>query len=434
MDQVKNDVIGFDEKDVLLPFEVFDADEVSDFFLKQKLRPFAGYDQYTGDNLLNFYNKMAEYSPTSSSCIESKKIIAFANKLTIVKKTNKDFDLGEKEEVNDASKKKFIEFIENLTIERFSGLKDLSISCYEEWEKNGNVGIHIKLFEVGKDRKCVISKRDTAHFRYDFDDNVVLSYQWNHDYITKNPPITIPIYPKATRIKGVIHTFLHFKNSGFFYGRPPSKGSILNQYGEYQNYHYLCKVAQKDFVVRLIMEIEDDAPKNNRLINNKRDREAGYEGTLDRIERKFTNKAKDPSTIMALSRPPNAKPMEVHQIQPNTSDRFYQRMDAVHSGLIIKSHNWSARLLGGDSNSFLSKDVYLDELKVKDATINLYNQNKIHEVIDTALDICKEWMENTEIEEVTFNFNSPYLRLIKNERIANGLTDDQRDIKVESGV
>jgi uncharacterized protein YjaZ len=104
-------------------------------------------------------------------------------------------------------------------------------------------------------------------------------------------------------------------------------------------------------------------------------------------------------------------------------------MDAVHSGLIIKSHNWSARLLGGDSNSFLSKDVYLDELKVKDATINLYNQNKIHEIVDKALSVCKEWTERTDIEDITFSFNSPYMQLIKNERIANESVNDERDIE-----
>jgi hypothetical protein len=419
-----NDVIGFDEKEILLPFEVHDPDDVSNFFYSRKLRPFAGYDQHTGDNLLSFYNKMAEYTPTSSACIESKKIIAFANRLSIVKKTNKEFDLGESEEISLSLKKKYVNFLDQIKIDRFNGIKDLSISCYEEWEKNGNVGIHIKLYEVGKDRKCVISKRDTAHFRYDFEDNVVLSYEWNSDYMTKNEPLIIPLYPKATKIKGVTHTFIHFKNSGFFYGRPPSKGSILNQYGEYQNYHYLAKVAQKDFTVKLIMEIEDDAPKNNRLINNKRDREAGYEGTLDRLEKKFTNKSKDPTTLMALSRPPNAKPMELHQIAPNTNDRFYQRMDSVHSGLIIKSHNWSARLLGADSNSFLSKDVYLDELKVKDATINMYNQNKIHEIVDKAITICKEWMERSDIYDITFSYNSPYLQLIKNEKIANEFIDD----------
>jgi hypothetical protein len=424
-----SDVIGFDEKEILLPFEVHDPDNVSNFFYKHKLRPYAGYDQNTGDNLLGFYNKMAEYTPTSSACIESKKIIAFANRLSIVRKTNKEFDLDESEEISTALKKKYVEFLDQIKIDRFNGIKDLSISCYEEWEKNGNVGIHIKLYEVGKERKCVISKRDTAHFRYDFDDNVVLSYEWDSDFMTKNEPLTVPLYPKATRIKGVIHTFIHFKNSGFFYGRPPSKGSILNQYGEYQNYHYLAKVALKDFTVKLIMEIEDDAPKSNRLINNKRDREAGYEGTLDRLESKFSNKAKDPSTLMAFSRPPNAKPMELHQIAPNTNDRFYQRMDAVHSGLIIKSHNWSARLLGGDSNSFLSKDVYLDELKVKDATINLYNQNKIHEIVDKALSVCKEWTERTDIEDITFSFNSPYMQLIKNERIANESVNDERDIE-----
>lgn len=420
-------LLGFVEEELKLPFEIVDPDDVMETFNKYKLVPYSGDLHASGDGLLNFYNQMAADGSTSNACIESKKIVGFGNKAKVVKRTDPSFDLGEEDEAVDKSiSQKYVDFVNNINWGQNTQFMDCAINNYFNWEANGNICLELQMFETGKERSVRILTHKQEHLKYKFTAKgepmvVLYSLKWTSDYLLKNEPIEIPVYPKATKINGVIRTIVHVKNGQYWYGRPPSKGSILHQYNEYQNMLYLCRLTGKDFSGRIIIEVEDDAPQTNRFINQKRDKAEGFKGTLDRFERKFTKGARNPSTIVLTSRPNGAKPMEVSQILPNTNERYYEKMDGILSGHIIKSHAWSPRLLGGNTSSYFSTNVYIDELKVKDATNNLYNQNMVHRAMSTCIREAMIWMGADDLLDYTFQFQSPYLKLIQNEKRVNDL-------------
>jgi hypothetical protein len=204
--------------------------------------------------------------------------------------------------------------------------------------------------------------------------------------------------------------------------------------------YYLNRLTAKEFLAKTIIEVEDDAPNNNRLVNNKRDQQVGYKSTLDRFEKRFTNASKNPSTFIMMSRPVNSKPMEVVQLQPNTNERFYEKMGNQNETKIIQSHAWSKRLLGGDGTSLFSTGVYMDELKVKDATTNIFYQRKLHQFINRALHLAMDW-SNQDLKDVTYEFQSPYIEILKKEKfiydeygIDNPENDDDTNLVEQNQV
>lgn len=424
LEEEGTNLFGFELIEMNLPFEIMDDEDLCKLFNDKKLVPYAGTMEKTGDNLLEFYNDMADFTPTSSACIYTKKIVSFGGKLQIVKSSSSIFDFEEEyEEVSMDLKKKYAEFISSINFGIDQDLYNAQINQYEEFERNGNMWLEVEMYQVGKDKVINFRRWQTKHVRFLYTKNeeryVALSYKWDSDYLKKNPERYVPVYPYVENNKGVFRTVIHEKAAGnFWYGRPSSKGSILNQYSEYQNMYYLCRLTSKDFTGRLIIEIEDDAPNQNRLINNKRDQQAGFQSTLDRFEKRFTNRSKNPSTFILMTRPPNSKPMQVEQILPNTNERYYEKMDKINSGQIIRSHSWSPRLLGGDAVSLFSTGVYMDELKVKDATTNIYFQNKVHGLFDKAIKLAMSWAD-VNLQYITYKVTSPYVAILKNEKMIN---------------
>lgn len=416
-------LFGFDIIEMDLPFEIYDGDDIKDVFYKRKLVPYAGTVERSGDNLLEFYNDMAEHTATSAACIFAKKSMFFANKLNVVKASDSIFQFEEDddEEVPIEKKKQYAEFLNSIDYGRDNNFRDFATANHGEAEKNGNMWCEVEMFMVGTDRVIKFRRHETKHVRFRYtksnDREVEISWKWDQEYLREHKPRVLQVYPNATLSRGVFRTMVHESMTGnFWYGRPPSKGSILYQYNEYQNIYYLCKNVSKDFIAKVIMEVEDDAPANNRLVNNKRDQQAGYKGTLDRLEKKFTNSARNPSTFILMTRPVNSKPMAVHQMMSNTNERYYEKIGKLNETKIIQSHAWSNRLLGGDAVSLFSTGVYMDELKVKDVTTNLYYQNKLHQFLDRVINLAMNWA-NVDLTDYTFGFQSPYINVLKNEKM-----------------
>lgn len=416
----KRELFGFDIIDMKLPFEVYDGDDLMDFFKKNKLVPYAGTVNHSGDQLLDFYNDMADFTPTSSSCIFAKKSMFFGNKMRLVQSTDNTFDFEEEDiEVTVEKKKAYSAFINSINFGKDIDFASFISAQYVEYERNGNMWMEVEMYMVGKDKVINFKRHEAKHVKYRFttssDREVEISYKWDDEYLRKNPSRVISVYPNANFSKGVFRTIIHEKDGNFWYGRPPSKGSVLNQYNEYQNMYYLNRLTSKDFIAKTIIEMEDDAPSNNRLVNNKRDQQAGYKSTLDRFEKRFTNLSKNPSTFLLMSRPIGAKPMQVEQLMPNTNERYYEKMGKLNETKIIQSHAWSNRLLGGDAVSLFSTGVYMDELKVKDVTTNLFYQTKVHRFINKAILLAMEWA-GVDLQDVTFEFQSPYINVLKKEK------------------
>lgn len=420
-----NDLFGFDTIDLKLPFEAVDDDDIIDFFRKKKIVPYAGNFDVSGDRLLAFYEYMAENTPTSSACISSKAIVSFGSRLEIGKRFHPIFDIGEEnDEVSVAEKKDYIKNISMVNFKTDGDVKNLCNNLYYGWEANGNMWLEVEMYELGKERKVNIIRHEQKHVRYQFtkkEEKIALvSLKWDNEYEKENPPREVPIFPNAIKSKGVVRTMLHVKNTrNFWYGKPPSKGSILEQYMEYADMFYLGRLNAKEWTARTVFEVEDDAASSNRLINNKRDQNAGFKNTIDRFGKNFSNKSKDPSTFLLITRPPNSKPMAVHQMVNNTNERYYQKMSEIYEGRIIKSHSWSPRLLGGNTSVYFATGVYLDELKVKDATTNLAYQQKVEGLVYQALDIAFDYLGISKARDLGFKFVSPYVKIIENEKKVN---------------
>jgi hypothetical protein len=187
----------------------------------------------------------------------------------------------------------------------------------------------------------------------------------------------------------------------------------------------LSRLTTKEFTGKILMEVEDGPSNRNKVLNNKRDQEAGFENTLDRFERNFTNRSDDPSTILMFSRPSGARPAFVEQILPNTNEKYYETMDLINTSKIIQAHSWSSRLLGGNANAYFSTNVYIDEIKTKDTSVIPSLRNVVQSIVHTAIDFVVKIEERIDIEGFQYSFKSPYLHFIEKEKkYSNEIIDD----------
>lgn len=414
-------LFGFDMLEDPLPFEVSDVDDIKEFFLKKKLVPYNGTTHSSGHGLLVFYDWMAKASVTSGACINAKKLTAFGGPIKVGYNYDPVFDLGEEEKKPPpyAEQKKFAEMCGQVIFGKSDkNLKRLSANIYEEYESNGNGWLELKLFEVAGEKFVAMHSHRQKEVLFEYteyqDGYVKVSKSWDENYLRKRQPDVIPLYPNfETAPDGSLRTMLHISNgTNRWYGRPPSQSSSLHQYSEYQNKYYQVKQAGKEFTGKLLVEVEDDQPKVNRLIDNVRDRKAGFKNTQDRFEKNFTRKASDPSTFLLFSRPFGSKPMSVFQIAPNTSHKYFETTDKLDEKKIVMSHSWAINLLGVGGATGLSTNIYLDELSIKDATTNLHNQEEVKSIVGAALSEANIWL-NAGVDDLGIIYSSPFAKIIK---------------------
>lgn len=409
-----------------LPSEVRDPVEVQQMFRELNLVPYAGTHEVTGDALRDFLISMGHLSATHAACIGSKKRVSLG-KLTVMRRADVDFDLAGDAEVGDAASREFIEFVK--TVNTGGNVRDLALSLYEDWEETGDQFVEIVFSTVLGVKSYAVHRHPPRNCKYLATGKgeqrwVAISPIWKKAYLDKNPPAILPLFPAFDEgPDGSLRSILHRRNGkNEWYGRPPSFGSWMFQYREFQDASYLVKVANNNFTGQLIVEVEDDNPG----ATDEDARRAGYSGEADRIHKNFTHQAEDPMTVWYSTRPTGARPMFVHQVEPNTAESFYKAMDEITEAKIIRAHQWSKRLMEAEEAGGLSTNVFLDALKSRLPVIAGIQEDALA-VLNRALTAIALDSGRGALSELGLGFKSPYQEILEQTKETEQTERNEQD-------
>lgn len=398
-----------------IPDEISDPSEVQEIFSTLRLVPYAGTVEQSGDKLLDFYIKMSELSATQSACRESIKKYSFG-KIDIVRREDPEFYLEQETEVSLDLKTSFIrEVLDQIDLDGLTW-KSLLCNLYDDGKKSGNNWLMVTMAETDGQRSVSLKWIKVQQAKYILPEQkddprmVAISPLWTQDYIRKNPPDIVPVFPlMADEGDGVTRTLIHWKNGPFlWYGRPDSVGSILQQYRRFQDDMYGIKSSANEYTGRTILETEDDDPEET----NRRAIRSGFENEAHRMEENFTNKGSGSLSFTHLVRPFGAKPMAVHQLQPNTNESWFTAMSELSDKAVIQSNHWSAKLLYDDTASGLSNNIVIDALKAKIPVIR-NNQAIAEDPVNVALSIIVDFLGMAQFQGLALDVRSPYADILE---------------------
>ena len=412
-------VATFNFKDIENPIslEILDSKELTNTLNKYPVIPFASNGKQTAHGLLNFLNSCRFISPTLGSCVESIKTYVLNGKLDINFQTDEDFDLGEDIiEVSKDVKLFFKDFVKS--IGRRHSFSTISEKLYLSLKDNGNYYIelvHSTSLGVKSSHMFVHRSEDCMYgiTANNLPKVILISPIWTEEYLRKNPPRVINVFPDYTLDGGVYRTIIHVKVGNFrWYGRPDWVGSWVNVYREFQDNEYLTKIAANQFTGQVFLEIEEDDVENDDPFNEEGAiNDEGFDSLIDKIEANFTNNSKNPQTVLVTSRPYGSKPAFIYQFNPNTNENFYKVSSDLARQKIIESNQWSERLLGNAVASGWAQDAFIQELEVKEISILQHIRSKIEYGLNLVINEAIKYQDKKQFDNLGVNFKTSLERL-----------------------
>lgn len=391
--------------------EIRDTSELKKLHRDWKLVPYAGTTDESGDSLRAFLASMVYLSPTHGACISSKKQLSLG-KLMVRKRQDEEFTFGVDEEASAQTSAAYLEFIKAINLDGKT-LKDLSGDFHEDWEETGDqfleivvtttMGVKSYAFYRHRPENCKYLATKKGEQRF-----IAVSPIWTTEFLKKNPPNVLPVFPLWEEGKSTMRTILHRKHGkNEWYGRPPAFSAWIYEYREFQDSTYLVKTSNNNFTGQLIVEVEDDNPQQT----DEDAKNAGFKNEAERVAENFTAQGDDPMSVWYTTRPFGSKPMFVHDVKPNTSQDYYKVVGEISERVIIRAHNWSKRLMEAEESSGLSSNIFMDVLKSRLPVI--YNiQENATAILNKALRAVSFLEGKTEFESLGIAFVSPYQEIL----------------------
>ncbi len=442
--QQKKRSMAFNFADVRNPIslEISDPEELKTLFTKWPLIPYAYSHGNSAVGLLHFLNSGRFISSSLGACHESIKTYAFGNKIDIGHIVDEDFDLGDElEPLTVEQKKTFRQFLkENVVLGDQMSYSQITEFLYDSYRDNGNYFIELIHTETAGVKTSKIQYHPTTNCCYrvtpqDGAKIIVISPVWNEQYLEKNPPAQIPLFPNYKKsADGTLRTIIHVKNGNMkWYGRPDWIACWVDVFREYQDSDYLVKTASNRFTGEVFMEIEDDDLESGSTIDDEEAIEAGFDSVTDRIEENFTAKGDDPQSIIVTTRPYGASNAFIYQFKPNTNENFFKTSKELTRQSILENNQWSERLLGNAKNEGFSNDTHVKELKVKDISVLEKYRMKISYGLNLCLNEIIKFHNYPELAEIGFYYKSS-LEKLQEKTVDFKTTIDAFGVGVRAGV
>lgn len=407
-----------------IPEEIRDTDELQSMLYKYKLVPFAGLDTKTGHSLLLWYMMLAKLSTTHGSVIEKLKTYTIGGRPTIEQRLDPDFNTGEeRREVSTAEKIAYRDRLNEIVTWGGLTLKEATERIFKQYKDTGNSFVDMAISTVNGQSRVDIKVRPVYECIYKLTKPgqpkmVAISPVWTNQYLEKNPPEIVPLYPNTVNIEGVQRTILHLKNGGNWYGRPDSEHGDLFKYREVQDALYIIKQAAANFVGQLILEVEEDNLVSNPVIDDKGAQEQGFDSFADKFEDSFTQKGENPRSVVIASRPFGAKPMFAFQVAPNTNEAWYKVTDKITESKITTAHGVTLRFMGKDVSNGFSQDAFVSDYVMNvEPTINALS-HKVVGFLNTVLNAAWALTGNDDMMQYSIEFENPIKSQV--ERYKNG--------------
>lgn len=397
--------------------EIKDLDGVRHLFANWKIVPFFGTNDLSSDSFLNLLVKLAEISPTTSGCITSRRDFVAAG-VELYKGKMEGFSNYDApvQNLSPEDVEAFQNFLNRITGgEGLPRIKAIVERIHNNLDTCGNAFIEIATTTVAGEVFCTINVYDATECRYLLTEDgqpkrVLVSPSFDYYYLTKHPPTVIPVYPEFAESKGALRTLMHIKDAAVgrrWYGLNNSISSLYYQYLEYSNPEYLVTETHNRFtgVTFIEYEIQND------------DTEDDLEEMDERFEETFTPKGESKSFLLS-GRPKGADSTKVHQLKPNTNEKYHETIARLTEDKIVASFGWYTKLLYSRSNSGLSGDEMRSIFQAASMRVKP-RQDKIASAINKALHKCAELMGEKDMADFYIKLASLYKLIFKDEIEAN---------------
>ena len=403
-----------------IPGEIADPSELTKMFEEYKIVPFAGSGSKTGDSLLLWYMMLAKLSPTNAACMNKLTKYAFGSKAALVRATDPEW-MQESAELSQSEQLSAQQQIKEL-VQFSGGTKQFFASACNAYQQTGNVFVEVTASTFNGQTRATLKVHRTMQVRYSNTPKgepleLLISPVWKSDYLKKNPPREVYLYPVwGQRKDGAVSTMFHLKNGdNDWYGRPPSEGGDLYKYREVQDAIYQIKQAAGNFTGQVIIEVEDDDPENAPALDDKAANDAGFNSFSQRFEENFTQKSDDPQSVVVSSRPYGSRPMFVFQVKPNTNENWYKVTGEITEGHILRNHGCTLRFMGYETAAGFSTDVYISDYMLHMEPVINELRNTITDFINGALTaLWTEIFNRPELNQYSITFTSPIQGTIDN--------------------
>jgi len=406
----------FDVKNPI-PDEVRDAQEISQVWEKYKLVPFAGADKYTGHSLLYWYLMLARLSPTHGAAIEKLSKYTVGGRAIFVRSENPDYDIGEEAQPLSRAEKETYEKAITEFIDFQGGVRDFHRRLVWSYKAHGNAWVEMSVAETNGQRRVhlrTVRQANVMYLRTAPDEMRVaaISPIWTDEYLKKNPPRFIPLYPNFTREDGAQKTLFHLRNGeNNWYGRPDSQAADLYKYREVQDALYIIKQAANNFTGQVIIEVEDDG--GDSAVQENEAVKSGFDTFADRMMENYTQKGEDPMSVVVTSRPMGSRPMFVFQVQPNTNQLWYKETGAMSENFILGSHGCTLRFMGKDASNGFSTDAFVSDYVMNMEPVIEDLRTTIMVFANSILSVAWDALGMPNMNLISLSFNAPIQRQIE---------------------
>jgi hypothetical protein len=320
------------------------------------------------DITIQFLADMKTLSPTHGACIEAKKTMGLGKGYTIEKKKQSrrfilPTELEEEEKV--ITREEFFAYF-NWLIEYIpeEDLDNILEAMWENYETFGNVFVELILGQTAGKKWGKVKVHDFQFVRYWITPLgkpriVGISPQWDYDYLTRNGPDFVKVFPHWTGNQLRRRTIFHIRNkvSGrVWYGLPKAFSALFPSFNEVQMVEYNVNEAGNKFTGEVMFQTFIDPEDENGDLSNE------PESFLQAAKRVYSSAGRG-EKIMHQNSPPGADETKVHQFSSNLQHDYYQTMFSVDEGLIIRANNWDRRLLGEQTAGSLGGTKEIEELR-----------------------------------------------------------------------
>lgn len=396
------DVFGIDDP---LSSQVEDPRELTLFFNKTGIIPYASRNKGTGDAQRAFFARLAKSSPTHAGCIKSKCDMSFNGN---IKLHRHNYFMGGSEVTESEIEQYSEEFYKNI---RFQGTQNYNKFLWEigrSYESVGECFLKCKWYKVNGEWKVTIQRMPHKYSYVKFNQNGDLYYVYLPNiYAMKiEEGESYPFWPFVKEEKTGITTVLHIKNGLGYYGEPDSIDSVVEQYSELQLALYNLNMSKNNFVGQLFIEYEGEAT-NKGVVNEDQAKSHGYSSLAAQFMHNTTLGGKQQTAIIT-KRPQGSRPAVVVQLRPNTNQGYFSQMKENNSDYIVISHRWSHKLLGEKVPSGLGSGAYIEEYMVKMETVIPSVKFSILEPLDQIIGFTNELNEKNNLVGIGQDIVNPW--------------------------
>lgn len=412
-----------------IPGEIQDDEDLQRIFKDLKLVPYAARHGATGHKLLIWYLMLAKLSPMHAACIQKVQKYVVGGRAKFVRAEDPEYDTAEERQPMTAQESKtYKEALEKfVTFE--GGIRKFHKGLLWSLKATGDAWVELAISQVNGERRFVLKRRKPTEVLYKYTKpgesrKVAISPVWTWDYLRKNEPSEVPIYPNFLNEKGVMRTMFHLKEGeGNWYGRPDSEGADLQKYREVQDSIYLIRQSAGNFVGQLIIEVEDDDPSVNPAIDDEDAKRSGFSSFAERVKENFTHNGDDPQSVMITARPVGGKPMFVFQVKPNTNENWYKVTGEISEQKILRAHGLTLRFMGFDASNGFSTDAFVADYVMNVEPVLNELKNNLLNFTNSILSAVWELAGVPDMNQFSVTFESPIGGRIEAYKTQNDSTD-----------